>query len=167
MVKRGSHAGARLAADLAELVTRDLRRLAQAIVAFPDDAALWTAAPGITNTAGNLVLHLEGNLKEYIGRQLGGVPDRRHRQREFSQTGFTREEMRGRVETLGQTIPGIIRRLTEADLSRAFPEMVFGRELSTVQFLVHLLGHFNYHLGQIDSLRRVLTQSGPVKFVEL
>ena len=167
MVKSGSHAGAWLAADLAELVARDLTRLTQEIAAFPDDAALWTAAPGVTNTAGNLVLHLEGNLREYIGRQLGGVAYTRDRRQEFSQTGFMREEMLGRVETLGRSIPGVIRRLTDADLSRAFPEMMFGRELSTAQFLVHLHGHFNYHLGQIDCLRRILTQGGRVNFVEL
>ena len=156
-----------ITADLAALLVRDLARLGQEIAAFPDDATLWTAAPGVTNTAGNLILHLEGNLREYIGRQLGGVPYVRSRRQEFSQTGFTREEMRSRVEALGQTIPDIIRGLTDEDLRRAFPQMVFGRELPTSQFLIHLHGHFNYHLGQIDYLRRITTQSGSVQFAEL
>ena len=156
-----------IATDLAGLLVRDLTRLGQEIAAFPDDAALWTAAPGVTNAAGNLILHLEGNLREYIGRQLGGVPYVRNRRQEFSQTGFTREEMRSRVDALRQTIPDIIGGLTDDDLGRAFPQKVFGRELPTSQFLIHLHGHFNYHLGQIDYLRRITTQSGKVEFVEL
>src|ERR1035438_684669 len=119
-----------LAADLAALFVRDLTRLAQEIAAFPDDAALWATAPGVRNPAGNLVLHLEGNLREYIGRQLGGELYTRSRRQEFSQTGITREELRGRVEALGKMIPDIVSSLADADLSRAFPEMVFGRPLS-------------------------------------
>lgn len=59
---------------LSMLFRRDLTRLNQQIEAFPDDASLWSVLPGITNSAGNLVLHLEGNLKEFVGRQLGKLP---------------------------------------------------------------------------------------------
>jgi hypothetical protein len=57
--------------DLAALFNRDLSRLNQQIEAFPDDETLWRTLPGITNSAANLALHIEGNLKEYIGRQYG------------------------------------------------------------------------------------------------
>ena len=60
-----------LATELAALFARDLRRLQQQLDAFPDDATVWATAPGVTNSAATLALHLEGNLREYIGRQLG------------------------------------------------------------------------------------------------
>jgi len=57
--------------EMAALYTRDLTRLVQELNAFPDTATLWQTRAGITNSAGNLSLHLEGNLREFIGRLLG------------------------------------------------------------------------------------------------
>ena len=57
------------ASGLAALFSRDLTRLIQELRAFPDDKLLWESLPGVTNSAGNLALHLEGNLREFIGRQ--------------------------------------------------------------------------------------------------
>lgn len=145
---------------------RDRQRLLQEIASFPDDDSLWAIAPGVSNRAGNLILHLEGNLREYIGRQLGGVPYSRDRRAEFGGRDLTREDLTKRVESL-KTIPHVIANLSENVLETAFPENVFGRPWTTRQFLIHLHGHFNYHLGQIDYLRRVLTQSGAVGLVQL
>jgi hypothetical protein len=156
-----------LGTELAALFVRDLARLAQEIDAFPDDGTLWRTAPGVHNSAGNLVLHLEGNLQHYIGHHLAGIAYARNRKQEFSETGIPRAELRGRVEQLSKTIPGIIAGLSDADWSRMFPEIVFSGPLSTSQFLIHLHGHFNYHLGQIDYLRRILTQGGAVAFLQL
>jgi hypothetical protein len=79
--------------ELAALFQRDLTRLAQEVRAFPDDATLWSNAPGVHNSAGNFVLHLEGNLHGYIGRQLGGVDYRRCRDVGFSEAHLTLEEL--------------------------------------------------------------------------
>src|SRR5665213_3805735 len=95
-------------AELAALFRRDLTRLAQELRAIPSDGVLWTKPPGISNSIGNLVLHLEGNLREYIGRQLGGVPYSRHRELEFSETGLPIDTLRARVEPLATLIPEII-----------------------------------------------------------
>ncbi len=62
-----------LATELSALFVRDLERLIQELQAFPDTASVWKTAPGVTNAAGTLALHLEGNLREYIGRQLGQI----------------------------------------------------------------------------------------------
>ena len=156
-----------LGIEIAALFQRDLLRIAQEIQQFPDDAALWKTAPGVQNSAGNLILHLEGNLREYIGRQLGGAAYSRSRKQEFAGANLTRAELRGRIESLSGTIPGIISTLSAPDLEKSYPQQVFGDPISTAQFLVHLHGHFNYHLGQLDYLRRVLTQSGAVDFVQL
>jgi DinB superfamily len=154
-------------AELAALFKRDLTRLAQELRAIPSDGALWMKPPGISNSIGNLVLHLEGNLREYVGRQLGAVPYARQRDLEFSQTGLPLENLRARVEPLATLIPEIITSLSDADLKRLYPEEPFNSPISTGQYLVSLNCHLNYHLGQIDYLRRILTQGGAVDFVQL
>ena len=73
---------------LALIYRRDLTRLLQQVEAFPDNNSLWKTLPGVTNCAGNLVLHLEGNLREFVGRQLGGQDYQRQRPLEFSRWHF-------------------------------------------------------------------------------
>lgn len=72
-----------VASELAKLFGRDLARLRKEIAEFPSDEMLWQTLPGVTNSAGNLALHLEGNLREFIGRQLGGIGYQRDRPLEF------------------------------------------------------------------------------------
>ena len=78
--------------DLAALFARDLTKMVEQIRAFPSDEAFWETPPGITNSAGTLALHINGNLREYVGRQLGGVGYTRDRPAEFSERGVSREE---------------------------------------------------------------------------
>ena len=156
-----------LSSELADLFARDLHRLQQELAAFPDTAALWAVGPGVTNAAGTLALHLEGNLREYIGRQLGGHDFVRDRPREFSTRGVTQAEIVARIEAVTASIPAVIARLSERALDATYPENVLGTPLSTRQFLVHLLGHFNYHLGQIDYLRRLTTGVGAIPLATL
>jgi len=61
------------AGGLAALFSRDLTRLIQELEAFPSDETLWQRPAGVKNSAGNPVFHLEGNLREYIGRHLGQI----------------------------------------------------------------------------------------------
>src|SRR5262245_30369355 len=151
-----------LSTELASLFARDLTRLVQELQAFPDTPALWKTAPGVTNAAGTLALHLEGNLREYIGRQLGQIDYKRDRPLEFSARGVPQEELIRRIETVRETIPPVIRALTPAILDADYPELYNGAALSSRQLLLILLGHFNYHLGQIDYLRRFTTGEGAI-----
>jgi DinB superfamily len=150
------------APGLAALFERDLSRLRQQLDAFPDDATLWATAPGVTNSAGTLALHLEGNLREYVGRQLGARPYRRDRPAEFSTRGVPQAELVARAARLHADIPPVIAALATEALARDYPEEVLGVPMSTGQFLVHLSGHLNYHLGQIDYLRRFTTGAGAI-----
>ena len=145
--------------ELAALYRRDLARLVRQLDAL-DDARLWQVLPGVTNSAGTLLLHLNGNLREYVGRQIGGVPYVRDRPREFAATGVPRAEMTAALTELASLIPGVIERVPAATWETTFPENVLGEPLTNRQFVVHLYGHLNYHLGQIDYLRRVLTGDG-------
>ena len=111
-----------LATELAALFARDLTRLRQEIEAFPDTATLWATAPGVSNAAGTLALHLEGNLREYVGRQVGRIDYRRDRPAEFNTRDMTREELARRAAALGAEIPAVIAGLTDAELAAAFPD---------------------------------------------
>jgi hypothetical protein len=149
--------------DLAALFRRDLSKLAQQIEAFPNDETLWQTLPGVTNSAGNLALHLEGNLREFIGRQLGKLSYNRKRELEFSLKGIRKEELSTRLAGLQLSIPSIIGELSSEQMEMEYPQLVLERAMSTREFLIHLYGHLNWHLGQVDYLRRVLTGDGAVK----
>jgi hypothetical protein len=155
------------AEELAALFKRDLTRLIQELGAFPEDETLWRTVPGIANSAGNLALHLEGNLREFIGRQLGGVEYQRQRPLEFSTAGLTAREIATRIEHVRDLVPPVIAALTAAQRAATYPESVYGTPISTGQFILSLYAHLNYHLGQIDYVRRVLTGGGALPFAGL
>lgn len=152
---------------MARLFARDLTRLIQELQAFPDGEILWRRTEGVKNSAGNLALHLEGNLREYVGRQLGHVPYTRARDKEFTLTGFSRDELIGRMEQVKELVTTVVSGLSEHELAAAHPDVVLEIPMSSHDLLVHLHGHLNFHLGQIDYLRRILTGGDAVAFVGL
>ena len=156
-----------IAEGLAALFYRDLTRLIQELRAFPSDESLWQRAPGVKNSSGNLVLHLEGNLREYIGRQLGQVAYSREREQEFVLNGAPRADLVQRMEQVQALVAKVVAQLSESELAAAYPEQVLQITLSSHDFLVHLHGHLNFHLGQIDYLRRILTEGSAVDFAGL
>jgi len=157
----------KMTSDLVALFRRDLMRLGQQIEAFPNDDVLWHMPPQFANPPGNLVLHIEGNLREYVGRQLGNVPYARNRPLEFSTKGVSKRDLVSRVAELRQVIPTVIEGLTPEQMEKEHPEVVLEVPMSTVAFLIHLYGHLNWHLGQIDSLRRALTGDGAIRLAGL
>lgn len=149
-----------LSIEIAALYRRDLPKLAQQLAGF-DDTQLWTVVPGITNAAGNLLLHLNGNLREFIGRQIGGVAYVRDRPREFAARDVPRETMAAELGQLPALVGGALESLAGERWDEPFPEQVLpGGPVTNRQFVIHLYGHMNYHLGQIDYLRRALTGQG-------
>jgi len=156
-----------LADELAALYRRDLTRLAQQLSGFTEEALLWRHVPGIANPAGNLMLHLEGNLRDFIGRELGGHPYQRTRDREFAAAGISAAKLATRLAELVELIPAAIERLSEDRLCARYPGEPLGVSMSTRQFLIHLNGHLNYHLGQIDYLRRILTAGAAITYAHL
>jgi len=153
--------------ELAAFFKRDLNRLIQELEALDSDSQLWEKTEGVSNSMGNLALHLEGNLREYVGRQLGDVPYQRHRDQEFSDSGLSRADLVRRLGEVRDIVVQTISRLSDQRLTEPFPERVLGREWSTQQFIFHLLAHFNYHLGQIDYLRRFLTKNSAITLATL
>jgi len=142
--------------ELAALFRRDLAKFAKQIESFPTDELLWQILPGVINPAGNLALHIEGNLNEFVGRQLGGLPYQRNRDLEFSSKEGTRAELSARLAKLSECIPAVIEALNPDQLEKEYPQVVVDRPMSTGEFMIHLYGHLNWHLGQVDYLRRLL-----------
>ena len=156
-----------LSTELGALFRRDLTRLLQELRAFPTGGTLWKQAPGVANSAGNLALHLEGNLREYIGRELGRIAYQRQRSLEFTPQGLPVEDVAARIENLLELIPKVVESLSAELWNAPYPLDVLGPGLSTRQFLISLHGHFNYHLGQIDYLRRILTNAAALPLATL
>ena len=143
--------------DLNTLFKRELEKLAHEINAYPEDHQLWQVIPGITNPGGNLALHLCGNLREFIGRQLGNIPYQRNRAYEFGATGVHRQEI---IDEIHTTIEAVSQTLIHFDPQRLpdpYPQEVFGFSMSNEYFLFHLLAHLNYHLGQVNYHRRIIS----------
>lgn len=153
--------------ELAGFFRRDLSRLIQELEALDDDSQLWEKTEGVSNSAGNLALHLEGNLREYVGRQLGNVPYQRQRDQEFSASSLSRADLVRRLGEVRDIVVQAISNLSDQRLTQPFPERVLGIDWSTQQFICHLLAHFNYHLGQVDYLRRFLTKKTAISLATL
>jgi uncharacterized damage-inducible protein DinB len=145
-----------LTETLRALFARDLRRLAQEIELYKEEQKIWEVAEGISNPAGNLCLHLVGNLKTYVGAELGGLPYTRNRDLEFSARHIPRAELLGLVAQTREAVEKTLSQLTESDLQQEYPQLVLEARTSTAYFLVHLLAHLGYHLGQINYHRRLL-----------
>ena len=142
--------------SLSQLILRDLGKLQREIESYRDEQNLWIVSQDISNTAGNLCLHLVGNLRHFIGHILGGAPYTRDRHGEFNDKNISRERL---VELIGlaqSEVSGALSGMGGEDLSRTYPLAVFGHDMTTEYFLIHLHGHLNYHLGQINYHRRLL-----------
>jgi uncharacterized damage-inducible protein DinB len=139
------------------MLLRELRALDREIAAYPDDASVWQTPPGISNSAGTLVLHLAGNLRHFIGAVLGESGYKRNREEEFSTKDLSRADLRARVRATIEDVDGALSRIEAAKLEGQYPLLLHERSVRTVDFLVHLAAHLGYHLGQIDYHRRLLT----------
>ena len=141
---------------LAELYERDLAKLRDEIEAYASEADLWKTSDGVSNSAGNLCLHLTGNLNHFFGAVLGNSGYVRDRDAEFANKHIPRSELVSGIDSAGYVVFSTLAELTEEDLDKPYPIEVFGHPMTTGYFLVHLATHLNYHLGQINYHRRLL-----------
>ena len=142
--------------SLTELFTRDLTKLKEEINAYADESKLWITAKEINNSAGNLCLHLTGNLKHFLGATLANTGFVRDRNAEFIQKDVPRAEL---VKGIDEAIAAVQTTLTSLDeqaLAKPYPIDFFKKEGSTAFYLLHFSTHLNYHLGQINYHRRLL-----------
>ncbi len=141
---------------LKSLLNRDLDRLKNEIGQYRDESILWHIDKSISNSAGNLCLHLIGNLNSFIGATLGGSGYIRNRELEFSLKDVSREELLTKINDTIITVNNTLDKLTEADLAGEYPILILEKKINTGLFLCHLTTHLSYHLGQINYHRRLL-----------
>lgn len=141
---------------LTALFTRDLHKLKTEIAAYSNEASLWQVPDGIANSAGNLCLHLIGNLNGFIGAEIGKSGYVRQRDLEFSLKGVPRQEMLDKIDATISIVAQVLDQLTDDQLNSEYPKMVFQEKMTTEYFLVHLATHLTYHLGQVNYHRRLL-----------
>ncbi len=141
---------------LTELFERDLQKLKTEINLYKDEEKLWVTEKGISNSAGNLCLHLLGNLNHFIGATLGNTGYVRYREDEFSLKNIPRQDLLTNIDNCILIVDKTLQKLTDADLEKDFPLEKHGTIVSTTHMLLHLYGHLSYHLGQINYHRRLL-----------
>lgn len=145
-----------LSKELIIIYERDLAKLKEEIGAYSDESKIWIVQPGISNSAGNLCLHLIGNLNHFIGATLGNTGYVRNRDNEFAAKNIPRAQLIKEVEQTSEMVKSVIGKLTEGDMAMIYPIKYRPEEVSTAFTLVHMLVHLNYHLGQINYHRRLL-----------
>ena len=141
---------------LKQLFTSDLEKLKTEISSYTDEMNLWKISGDIKNSGGNLCLHLCGNLQHFIGAVLGNSGYVRKRDAEFSRKSVSVKELVKEVELTITAVENTLNHLKEERLGQKYPRNVFGYEMTTEYFLIHLAAHMNYHLGQINYHRRLL-----------
>lgn len=145
-----------LTETLIKLFTRDLNALKTEIELYKEESNLWLISEDIKNSAGNLCLHIVGNLNTYIGENLGHSGYVRQRDLEFTQKNVTRAELLRQVDEVIKTVEQTLYKLTPEDLQKEFIWRTFKEKTTIEYFLVHLVMHLSYHLGQINYHRRLL-----------
>lgn len=142
--------------DLNALFIRDLTKLKTEIEAYQNEEMIWKTDKNISNSAGNLALHLVGNLSHFVGAILGNSGYIRNRELEFSLKDVPKTELIQQIEKATEIVTLTLQNLPAEDLVKEFPGEPLGYKMTTGYFLIHLSGHLSYHLGQINYHRRML-----------
>ncbi len=142
--------------NFSEIFTRDLNKLKSEIESYSNESNLWIISGEIKNSAGNLALHLTGNLKHFIGAILGNTGYIRNRDSEFSLKNVSKDELLKSIDETIFVVKSTIKSLSEDSLSKDYPQPYRDNTVTTGYFLIHLASHLNYHLGQVNYHRRLL-----------
>lgn len=141
---------------LKKMFLRDLGKLKTEIELYKDEQKIWYVEKQITNTAGNLCLHLLGSLNNFIGAELAGTGYIRNRDLEFSSGMVSREQLLKSIDDTILMITSAFDNITDAQLEETFPKPVFNETVNNAFLVTHMIVHLNYHLGQINYHRRLL-----------
>ncbi|HSJ65787.1 MAG TPA: DinB family protein [Gemmatimonadaceae bacterium] len=145
------------------LATEYPTKLRACIAALPPDALWRRAAPG-ANSVGNLLLHLSGNVRQWIISGVDGAPDTRTRSAEFAADGGAdARELMARLEETLREADAVLARLTPAELLES--RTIQGRALTVLEAIYHVTEHFGMHTGQIILLTKLMAP-GAIAFYE-
>jgi len=138
-------------------------QLRLAVEALPADA-LWWRANDQSNSVGNLLLHLNGNVRQWILGGVGRQANSRHRAEEFAaRTGPPAATLLADLDRTFDEVDRVLAALTAADLSE--PRTIQGRDITVLDAIFHVVEHFSQHLGQIILIAK-LRAPGAISFYE-
>jgi uncharacterized damage-inducible protein DinB len=113
-----------------------------------NESDIWLRPNEASNSVGNLVLHLCGNITQYIVSSLGGAPDSRTRDAEFTATeGFDKEALWQRLTETIENAKQVIADVTEERLVET--KIVQGKSYTGIGNIMHVVEHYSYHTGQL------------------
>ena len=122
-------------------------------LAEPD---LWWRPNDASNSIANLMLHLAGNIRQWIVSGVGGAPDRRERAGEFAQRdGLLKDELLTTLSGAVHDADAALARISRAALAE--PRTIQGREVTVLEAIYHVVEHFGMHTGQIAYISKLRT----------
>lgn len=143
-------------ASLKAIYEIDLKRLKDEMLLYKDESDLWKKVDGVSNSGGHLALHICGNLQHFFGAVIAHNGYVRDREFEFKAQGVSLDHLLTEIENAKKTVDATLELLDDNQLSDNFPIEVFGFPMTNNHFLIRLIGHLNYHLGQINYHRRLV-----------
>lgn len=141
---------------LKSLFARDLDILRDEIDSYADENKLWIIEGEIKNSAGNLCLHLCGNLQHFMGAVIAENGYVRDREAEFSSKDVPKSQLLSEIEKAKQAVFTALDLIDGEMWSSEYPIRVFAKPMTYAEFMIHLSGHLTYHLGQINYHRRLI-----------
>jgi len=137
---------------------RDLNKLKEELSLFKNENDLWKVEKQIFNSAGTLTIHLIGNIKHFFGAQLANNGYVRNRDKEFADRNIPREIILKEIDEIIAITQKILPTINDEKFNSEYPIEFLGNKRTVGEILFILYGHLNYHLGQINYHRRLITQ---------
>lgn len=138
-----------------KLYSDNLNKLKEELSLYKNESDIWKLEGSITNTPGNLCLHICGNLNHFIGALLSKTGYIRERDLEFSKKNISRDELLKEVDGTIKMMNNFFDGHSENDLEKRYPDNKFGEDGRIGFVLARLISHLTYHLGQINYHRRI------------
>jgi uncharacterized damage-inducible protein DinB len=135
---------------------RDIEKLKIEIESYKNPDRIWVIDKNILNSAGNLCLHLLGNLNHFIGAVLGNSGYVRNRDEEFTTKNISVSELTNKINETIKVVDETLKNLKVEKLNEDYPILFANNKITTGNMLINIVTHFNYHLGQINYHRRLL-----------
>lgn len=140
-----------------QIFKEDLDALKKEVVLYKSEENLWRVDKGISNSGGNLCLHLIGNLNTYIGVVFGKTSYVRQRDLEFSLKNISRESLLQQIDAVQGVVIEGLKNVADEQLKDMYPVLKEKEPSVTIGYmLIHLANHLRYHLGQINYHRRLV-----------
>lgn len=141
---------------LLRLYETNMTSLIEEVKAYKDERNMWKVQGEIANSGGNLVMHLIGNLRGFVGALIGGTDYVRKRNIEFTIKDVPRADMLAELDQTWADVKMTLSKVTDVDLAKVYDVPGTEHSLSGAVLLIYFLEHLAYHKGQINYHRRLL-----------